>query len=98
VEKKNGKPIERSGPPPCWKCPKKSPEQAHQYELSKGNQELYNLYCKVKATSGSCLTAEQKASDWLSSRLALIEMIVEQDKQDRLVKQMSKILRATAGG
>lgn len=90
--------MERTGPPPCWKCPKKSPEEAHRYELSKGNLELYNLYCKVKATSGACLTEEQKSSEWLSSRLAIIDTIVEQDKDERLAKQMSQIVKAATGG
>lgn len=84
-----GKKVARVGPPPCWSCPKKSPEQAHEFELSKQGFELYNLYRKVKATSGACLTDEQRSSSILAGRLALIDTIVEADKAANLAKQVA---------
>ena len=84
-----GKKVPRTGPPPCWSCPKKSPEQAHEFELSKQGLELYNLYRKVKATSGACLSEEQRSSVILAERLALIDTIVEADKTLKLAKQVS---------
>lgn len=84
-----GKKVARVGPPPCWSCPKKGPEQAHEFELSKQGFELYNLYRKVKATSGACLTEEQRSSSILADRLALIDTIVEADKAVKLAKQVA---------
>lgn len=84
-----GKKVVRTGPPPCWSCPKKSPEQAHEFELSKQGHEIYNLYRKVKATAGACLSEEQRKSAVLAERLALVDAIVEADKTLKLAKQVS---------
>lgn len=63
MDERGGKILSRGGkrvargstPPPCHQCPKKSPEQAHEYELSERNIKMYEMYLKSQATSGLCL-------------------------------------------
>jgi hypothetical protein len=53
---RNGKRVERgTALPPCQTCPKKSPEQAKDYELNNRNIRMYEMYLKSQATCGLCL-------------------------------------------
>lgn len=73
---RGGKRVERGNtPPPCSQCPKKSPEQAHQYELSERNIKVYEMYLKSQATGGMCLG--ELAHDPIVQRdFAIIHQIV----------------------
>ena len=50
IAKRLGKKIPRGEvPTPCKRCPKKSPEEAHEYELNERSCELIDLYWQTKA-------------------------------------------------
>lgn len=63
TDERGGKILTRGGkrvprgttPPPCHACPKKSPEQAKDYELTQRNIRMYEMYLKSQATGGMCL-------------------------------------------
>jgi hypothetical protein len=49
---KDERPVPRVGLPPCGLCPKKSPEEAKQLELSPRNYQALAYYRQVVATGG----------------------------------------------
>ena len=63
-------------PPPCGKCPKRSPQQAHEHELSPKNRRTLELYFRVRATFGTCLTERMRRDALLASNLALVDCVV----------------------
>ena len=70
-------------PPPCGKCPKRSPQEAHLYELSPKNRRTLELYFRVRATRGACLTKRMRDDALLASNLALVEAVVRRwEKKD----------------
>lgn len=97
IETRAGKPVARTGPPPCWSCPKKSPQEAHKYELTRENQALYNLYLQVRASGGACLSEEQRASRRLMEKLSAIDSIVESDRRQKLASELATVLGAAGG-
>lgn len=71
-----GKPVPRTGPPPCRSCPKKSPEEAKHYELSPKNQKTLRLYYTTRAMQGANLSDLAKQDAILQKNLTIIDQIV----------------------
>lgn len=72
-----------STPPPCHDCPKKSPEAAKGYEMSRRSFWIYELYLKGQATNGAALGA--LASDPEIQRdLAICHQIVSVVRNHKL--------------
>jgi hypothetical protein len=74
-----GQPVCRppGSPTPCWKCPKGSPAQSAGLErdLDKIGATV-DLYFRVRATAGRCLS-QREAADLLTVRnLSIVEAIV----------------------
>lgn len=88
---RGSKPVERpSGvPTPCHACPKKSPAQAREHELTAKNYQTYQTYLESQATCGVSLTAEQRRCGVLLRRLALIHRIVREVEQTNLQRAVS---------
>lgn len=63
-------------PPPCGRCPKRSPQEAHLFELSRKNRHTVELYFRVRATCGACLTERMRGDALLASNLALVDGVV----------------------
>lgn len=80
VVKRGGKPIKRNGNPPCRLCPKKSPEEAHQYELSPRNLRLLDYFLKHQAAGGMPMDEATK------DRFAIIDTMLKKADQASLVK------------
>jgi hypothetical protein len=62
--------------PPCGKCPKRSPQEAPQHELSNKNRRTAELYFRVRATFGACLSERMRADALLAANLALVDCVV----------------------
>lgn len=71
----NHKPIERSGPPPCADCPKKSPADEHLYVLSRPNQRLFDFYRRAKSVPGFRFPKHLKKCQLLQESFAIIDQI-----------------------
>lgn len=85
-------------PTPCGICPKRSPEQAHQFELSEKNLKSVFLYFEVQGTAGACLGA--MAGDSLLRRnMGIIHHAVQSsDRRDLLTAMTMAHTAANAGG
>jgi hypothetical protein len=64
---------------PCHKCPKGSPEEAKQIELSEKNWAAYAHYQEAKAVG---LTDEERRDPIVRRNFALIDRLTE-DKRNR---------------
>lgn len=71
-----GKPIPRPGSPPCRTCPKKSPEQAKHYELSRKNHKTVQLYYTTRAMTGANLSDAMRQDAILQKNLTIVDQIV----------------------
>lgn len=76
IHTRGGKPVPRSGPTPCRTCPKKSPEEAHQYELSVKNKQALQFYYTTRAMSGANLTDEMRRDAIIQRNMCLIDQIL----------------------
>lgn len=65
-----------SVPPPCGKCPKRSPKEARLFEISSKNRRTVELYFRVRATGGGCLTEQMRGDALLAANLALVDCVV----------------------
>lgn len=63
-----------AGPPPCQCCPKKSPNEAHQYELSDKNMRTLNVYYQHRGANN--LSLRQRADGMLARNLAVVDRLV----------------------
>lgn len=59
---------------PCSQCPKKSPAEAHKYQLNERNQQAVRFYRRVRATCGTAMPERAKED---SVTLAVMEVIDE---------------------
>lgn len=75
---RRGLPVLRPAnvPTPCSSCPKKSPAEAPQYELSFKNSQAVNLYYQTRAMSAGNLTSRQRFDPLLAKNMALIDRII----------------------
>ena len=83
IVSRGGKPLTRDArtKPPCGYCPKGSPEQAKQSELTFKNLQAIEFYHRVQATHGAVLTDEDKRDDLLMAKLAAIGRLFDAHKQ-----------------
>lgn len=86
-KERRGKPQKRRGDPPCWNCPKESPELAWRHELNRANWLNVERFLEVRATNGACLNDDERSDDYLMHLFAVIDMLLRQhDRQlDSLV-------------
>jgi hypothetical protein len=76
-----GQPVRRphGSPTPCWKCPKQSPAVAAGCERDlPRTSRLLDLYFRVRATFGRCLSDREAADPLTARNLAIIDAIVRQ--------------------
>lgn len=81
-------PRHSNQPTPCHKCPKKSPEEAHKYELSLKNQKAVQFHSVSKAVGFRNLTPEMANDPILQRNFAIIGGIEEQHDRDELAKSI----------
>lgn len=62
-------------PSPCESCPKKSPEEARQLNLSPKNRKTLWLYLEVRATFAACLTPIMRRDRLLRRNLAIVDSV-----------------------
>lgn len=79
-------------PLPCTNCPKKSPEHAETLKLSRKNRWIWNLYLKVRATFGRCLSNKQARDLWIGRDLAILETEYEAWRLNR--QELSDLTKA----
>jgi hypothetical protein len=81
---------------PCEKCPRKSPEEAHHYELSDRNSKTWLLYRRAHATQFHFLHDAEKKDPLLARNFAILdELYAEHDRQERaatLTQQLTPFL------
>lgn len=77
IAERRGKPLKRIGPTPCGQCPKKSPEQAHEYELSSRNLQAVEFYYLTRAMNGLNLSDELKRDAIVQRNISIIDRIVK---------------------
>lgn len=87
---RGGKRVERgTTPPPCHACPKRSPDEAKQFELTDRNIKVYEMYLKSQATGGMCLG--ELAHDAEAQRdFAIIHQIVTSIRDSRMEMALMK--------
>jgi hypothetical protein len=98
VSTRLGKPVER--PPgsktPCLKCPKKSPDQAHEYELSQRNIEALIAYRRIRALHGRCLSDEEAQDGMLGKNMAIIDTIIRNHETGDVASAMMNVMALTS--
>jgi hypothetical protein len=62
--------------PPCHACPKKSPREAHRYELNMKNIRAVQLYYRTRAMCGRNLSDREAGDPVLARNMAIIDQIV----------------------
>lgn len=99
--KRGGRDVARpkNVPTPCHQCPKQSPEQASQHELTAANHRTYETYLEVQATSGASLTGEQRRAGVLLRRLAIVHRVVREVETQNLLRAVAvgNVQRLTTG-
>ena len=75
-------------PTPCWSCPKGSPAEAPQHELSTRNRLAYRYYLQARAPLGERLPA-----DTITHRvLATIDRLVRASEAGRAASSLAESL------
>lgn len=89
-------PMLRVLPPPCEKCPKKSPEREREFVLSDRNLKTIRLYYEVRATGGACLTERERSDRLLTRNLQLIDRLVREHERKQQTDDLLNILQLVA--
>ena len=95
-----GLPVARppGSPTPCWKCVKKSPQDAR--GLERDLPEIVaalELYSRVRATAGGCLSSAQQRDPLLARHMAIIDALVRQAERNQLVRMIGCLLKNSTG-
>ncbi len=87
--RRDGKPDPRPPgvPTPCGTCPKRSPREAHRYELSEKNLRAVECYFETRATQG------RSVPDWLAADPLFAEVMA---RIDGVVSALEKQQASTA--
>ena len=86
-------------PPPCHKCPKQSPQQSHEHELSAKNWRTLSLYQQVRASRGACLTDAMKNDGLLMKNLATIDALFRRWEREQQASAVAfEVVRLVYGG
>ena len=70
--------------PPCDKCPKGSPSEAHEHHLSRKNWQTFEFYQQVRATGGACLTDRMRMDRLLMQNLAIVDGLYRRFEREQL--------------
>lgn len=101
AERPKGNRLKRIGKTPCRTCPKKSPQEAHLYELSPKNERAVEFYYTTRAMRGVNLTDAQKQDAILQQNMGIIERIIQAYEQEQqaagAVSSVSSALSALGG-
>ena len=95
-----GQPIARppGSPTPCWKCVKKSPHAARGLERDlPETASALELYYRLRATGGGCLSDAQRCDPLLARHMAIIDALVRQAERDQLVRMIGGLLKNSRG-
>lgn len=79
------KPIERRAdqPPPCAKCPKKSPEQEHEHVLTEANYQALAHYREVKAMGFRGISDEEATDAVVRRNFVLLDQVFDGMRERR---------------
>jgi len=93
-QQRGGKDVPRhpTVPTPCDSCPKKSPEEAHEYELSLKNMKAVQFHSISKACGFRNLTPELANDSIIQRNFTIIEGIEEHFERERLAKSIASVL------
>jgi hypothetical protein len=90
---KTGKPVTRGdgekqprpqgAPLPCRLCPKKSPQEAHKYELSRKNVKALRLYLEMRATQGRCIPKRLARDGMFRRVMATIDQVMRSVEREQ---------------
>lgn len=96
-EGRNGpEPIERSGPPPCSDCPKKSPEHEHEFVMSRKNVRLYDFYRRYRWNRSMELPEHLRGCRVFQESMALISELESDLKHSQHTRQLKDLLLLVA--
>ena len=96
IEKaRDGGRMKRIGITPCVTCPKKSPAEAKDYELSQRNHKAVEFYYATRAMRGMNLSEAQKQDALLSRNMARIERIVTDFEAEQATLRMAGTIVAS---
>lgn len=94
-----GKPVPMGkAKPPCRMCPKKSPEEAHQYELSRKNALTVQMYYTTRAMNGTNLSDEARQDSRLQSNLAIVDRIIRPHEAEQATSAAMALMMAGREG
>lgn len=86
-------------PTPCDRCPKQSPEKAHEHELSDKNWRAYAHYQQARAVG---LTDGERADPIVRRNFAAIDQVVRQHEASQAAKmtaaELARVFAAMKGG
>ncbi len=74
-------PVPRSAgtPTPCYRCPKKNPQEAAGVERDLPRAKAaVELYYQVQGTAGVCLSAEDASDPIIARNLGIVQEIIEE--------------------
>lgn len=98
-----GKPIERRAdqPTPCGKCPKKSPEQEHEYVLTEANYQALAHYREAKAMGFRGLSDEEATDAVVRRNFVLLDQVFDGMRERRqryaAMAPVNQLLRTLRG-
>ena len=76
IEIHRGKKLRRIGKTPCHRCPKKSPDQAHEYELSPANQKAVDFYYTTRGMNWTNLTESMRSDPIVQRNMHIIDRLI----------------------
>jgi hypothetical protein len=88
---RGGQDVLRVTPTPCLTpagCPKKSPEEAKDYELSEKNRTCFQFYLRSKGIDFKNLEGELAQDQIIQRNFSIINSILEKKKQEDLAKMI----------
>jgi hypothetical protein len=88
IHERGGKPMLRpsSSATPCQTCPKKSPQEAHRYELNDRSRLALEVYRQVKASHGACLSDRERRDPILLRNLAIIDRLITRSERREIYR------------
>ena len=84
--------------PPCHSCPKKSPEEAHEYELSDRNVLAYRLWLYSKALNFRNIKGRWLEDHWIQKNFAAIADEVEHHKMKQMAAEIGYTINKGMNG
>ena len=95
-----GRPVARppASAPPCWSCPKKSPQESRGFErdLEKIGRTI-ELYYRIRGTAGCCLSAAERSDSVLARNMAIVDAVVRKAELQRSARLIAALLARNGG-